>query len=75
MKIHQEINTETYLKKIKIKRQNMEEIDNITCMKKIDLKLKEYQRPWDKKIKIKKIDFFTFHCIKHRTRSSVFQRK
>ena len=30
----QEINTETYLKKIKIKKENMEKIDIIICLKK-----------------------------------------
>ena len=32
----QEINTEIYLKRKKIKRENMEEIDIITCLKKIN---------------------------------------
>ena len=31
--------------------------------------------PRDQKIKIKNLTFFTFHCIKHGTRSIVFWRK
>ena len=34
LKNEQEINTEIYLKNKKIKRDNMEEIDTITCLKK-----------------------------------------
>ena len=34
LKNKQEINTEIYLKNKKIKRDNMEEIDTITCLKK-----------------------------------------
>ena len=40
----QEINIETYLKKIKRKRENMEKIDIIICLKKKKQKLKEYQK-------------------------------
>ena len=35
LKNKQEINIETYLKKIKIKKKNMEKIDIIICLKKI----------------------------------------
>ena len=34
LKSKQEINIETYLKKIKLKRENMEKIDIIICLKK-----------------------------------------
>ena len=39
-----EINTETYLKKKKIKRQNMEKTDSAICLKKKKQRLKEYQK-------------------------------
>ena len=40
----QEINTEIYLKKKQIKRENMEEIDIVICLKKRNKKLKEFQK-------------------------------
>ena len=42
----QEINTETYLKKKKIKRENMGRIDIATCLKKKKQRLKEYQKDY-----------------------------
>ena len=42
----------------------MEERDNVTCLKKRNSKVNtEY------------FDLFTFHCIKHGTRSSLFWRE
>ena len=40
----QEINTEIYRKKKKMKSENMEEIDIIICLKKRNKKPKEYQK-------------------------------
>ena len=40
----QEINTETYLKKKKIKKENMGKIDIIICLKKRKKRQKEYQK-------------------------------
>ena len=40
----QEINTETYLKKKKIKKENMEKTDIAVCLKKKKQRLKEYQK-------------------------------
>ena len=42
----QELNTEIYLKKKKIKRENMEEIDTTICLKKKKQKLKECQEKY-----------------------------
>ena len=50
----QEINIETYLKKIKRKRENMEKIDIIICLKKKKQKLKEYQKKISRSKKVKK---------------------
>ena len=49
----QEINIETYLKKIKRKRENMEKIDIIICLKKKKQKLKEYQKKYQEAKKSK----------------------
>ena len=63
-------------KKIKIKRENMEEIDTViylrgeTKTKRIPKKLPRVQ-----KIKIKKFYFFSFHFIKHGTKSYLSRRK
>ena len=43
-KSKQEINTEIYLNKIRIKREIMEETDTTTCLKKRKKRLKEYQK-------------------------------
>ena len=50
----QEINTEIYLKKKKIERENMEEIDIIVCLRKKKQKLKEYQKNYCEAKKSKK---------------------
>ena len=49
----QEINIETYPKKIKRKRENMEKIDIIICLKKKKQKLKEYQKKYQEAKKSK----------------------
>ena len=50
----QEINTEIYLKKKKIERENMEETDIIVCLRKKKQKLKEYQKNYCEANKSKK---------------------
>ena len=49
-----EINTENCLKKKKIKRENIEEIGVIICLKKKKQKLKEYQKNYRKANKSRK---------------------
>ena len=48
----QEINIDTYLKKIKLKKENTEKIDIIICQKKKKQKLKEYQKNIEKSKKV-----------------------
>ena len=47
------MSTEIYLKKKKIKRESMEEIDIIICLKKKKQKLKEYQKNYRETKKLK----------------------
>ena len=39
-------------------------------------RLREYQKNYReiKKLKLKKLTFFSFHCIRHRSRSIAFRR-
>ena len=73
----QEINTEIYLKKKKIKRENMEEIDIIICLEKTKTKTKRISNIYraTKKLRETFLAFFSFFFIKDGKASIVFQRK
>ena len=63
----QEINTEIYLKKKKIKRENMKEIDIIIYLKKKKKQLKECQKIIVKLIKAESLNsiksYVSMHCL------------